>query len=96
MIEWLADIQFPVAVTGTLQNENEFVIQVDTDNERASEDLTNYLISKGYRHFASIRLINSATMAFVRHSIRRAFHMSGVHWNLVLRNMALFRISCVS
>ena len=54
MIEWLADIQFPVAVTGTLQNENDFVIQVDTDNGRASEDLTNYLISKGYRHFAIV------------------------------------------
>lgn len=54
MIEWLADIQFPVAVTGTLQNENDFVIQVDTDNERASEDLTNYLISKGYHHLAIV------------------------------------------
>ena len=43
-----------MAVTGTLQNENDFVIQVDTDNERASEDLTNYLISKGYHHLAIV------------------------------------------
>lgn len=54
MIEWLADIQFPVAVTGSIQNENDFVIQVDIDNGHASEDLTNYLISKGYRNFAIV------------------------------------------
>ncbi len=52
MLEWLSDIQFPVAVTGSVQND--FIIQVDTDNERASQDLTAYLISRGYRHFAIV------------------------------------------
>lgn len=45
-------MQFPVAVTGSV--DNDFVIQVDVDNERASEDLTTYLISRGYRRFAIV------------------------------------------
>ncbi len=51
-IQNLAAMQFPVAVTGSV--DNDFVIQVDVDNERASEDLTTYLISRGYRRFAIV------------------------------------------
>ena len=51
-IQNLAAMQFPVAVTGSV--DNDFVIQVDVDNERASEDLTMYLISRGYRRFAIV------------------------------------------
>ena len=52
VIENLTAMQIPVAVTGSV--DNEFVIQVDTDNERASQDLTAYLISRGYRRFAIV------------------------------------------
>ena len=51
-IQNLAAMQFPVAVTGSV--DNDFAIQVDVDNERASEDLTTYLISRGYRRFAIV------------------------------------------
>lgn len=52
VIRCLTENQFPVAVTGSIPNEA--VIQVDTDNERAAEDLTTYLISRGYRRFAIV------------------------------------------
>lgn len=52
VIQSLSDICFPTAVTGSV--DNDFVIQVDTDNQRAAEDLTMYLISKGYRRFAIV------------------------------------------
>lgn len=44
------------AVSGSSDGsvDNDFVIQVDVDNGRASEDLTTYLISRGYRRFAIV------------------------------------------
>lgn len=51
-VKYLADMHFPVAVTG-LCDYNE-VIQVDTDNEQASENLTAVLIGKGFSRFALI------------------------------------------
>lgn len=51
-VKYLTDIHFPVAMTG-ICDYNE-VIQVDTDNEMASENLASILISKGFRKFALI------------------------------------------
>ncbi|MCM1268079.1 MAG: LacI family DNA-binding transcriptional regulator [Bacteroidales bacterium] len=51
-IEYLVGADFPVAVTGLCDYRE--VIQVDTDNELASEDLTSALIGKGFRKFALI------------------------------------------
>lgn len=51
-VKYLIDLHFPVAMTG-LCDYNE-VIQVDTDNELASENLTSVLIGKGFRKFALI------------------------------------------
>ena len=49
-LQYLTDIQFPTALTGTCQYEN--VIQVDTDNEEAAEKMTSILIGRGYKKFA--------------------------------------------
>ncbi len=49
-LQYLTDIQFPVAITGSCQYEN--VIQVDTDNEEAAEKMTSMLIGRGFRKFA--------------------------------------------
>ena len=47
-----------VILTRTMEHDrtiqNLAAIQVDVDNERASEDLTTYLISRGYRRFAIV------------------------------------------
>lgn len=49
-IRYLIEQGFPVGLTGSCDQEN--VIQVDTDNEAASEELTALLVGKGYRRFA--------------------------------------------
>lgn len=51
-IQYLTDVGFPVGLTGICNNDK--VIQVDTDNESAAENLTSFLISRGYRKFALI------------------------------------------
>lgn len=50
--KYLTDVHFPVAMTGLCDYNG--VIQVDTDNESASEHLTAVLIGKGFRRFALI------------------------------------------
>ncbi|MCM1044580.1 MAG: LacI family transcriptional regulator [Candidatus Gastranaerophilales bacterium] len=49
-IRYLIEQGFPVGLTGNCDRED--VIQVDTDNEAASEELTSLLVGKGYRRFA--------------------------------------------
>ena len=49
-IEYLLKQNFPVGLTGLYEDER--VIQVDTDNESAAENMTSLLISKGFRRFA--------------------------------------------
>lgn len=49
-LRYLTERNFPVGLTGLCHFEN--VIQVDTDNEGASESLTSLLIGKGFRKFA--------------------------------------------
>ncbi len=49
-LQYLTDMNFPTAITGTCQYEN--VLQVDTDNEAAAEKMTSMLIGRGYRKFA--------------------------------------------
>jgi DNA-binding LacI/PurR family transcriptional regulator len=49
-LQYLTDVRFPTAITGTCQYEN--VIQVDTDNEEAAEKMTSILIGRGFRKFA--------------------------------------------
>lgn len=50
-VQYLTDIDFPVALTGICEED---IIQVDTDNEGAAESLTSLLIGRGYRKFALI------------------------------------------
>lgn len=49
-LRYLTERNFPVGLTGLCPFEN--VIQVDTDNEGASESLTSLLIGKGFQKFA--------------------------------------------
>ncbi len=49
-LQYLTDMHFPTAITGTCQYEN--VIQVDSDNEEAAEKMTSMLIGRGFRKFA--------------------------------------------
>ncbi|MBQ8638928.1 MAG: LacI family DNA-binding transcriptional regulator [Lachnospiraceae bacterium] len=51
-LRYLAESHFPTGVTGRCDYEE--ILQVDIDNERASEELTSLLISRGYRKFALI------------------------------------------
>lgn len=51
-LQYLTEIGFPVGLTGICSKEE--VIQVDTDNEVASESLTSFLVGKGYRRFALV------------------------------------------
>lgn len=51
-IQYLTAIGFPTGLTG-ICGKNE-VIQVDTDNEGASENLTSLLVGRGYRKFALV------------------------------------------
>ncbi|MCI8542426.1 LacI family DNA-binding transcriptional regulator [Acetatifactor aquisgranensis] len=51
-LRYLTDIHFPVGVTG--QCDEKEVIQVDTDNEAACEELTALLIGKGFSKFALV------------------------------------------
>lgn len=51
-LQYLTEIGFPVGLTGICGYED--VIQVDTDNEAASESLTTLLISRGYRKLALV------------------------------------------
>lgn len=99
-IQNLAAMQFPVAVTGSV--DNDFVIQVDVDNERASEDLTTYLISRGYRRFAIVldymeyAVNRNRYDGFCRALYQKESRMSGVLWSLELQSMELFKILCVN
>lgn len=49
-LQYLMDMNFPTALTGTCKFEE--VIQVDTDNEGATEKMTSMLIGRGFRKFA--------------------------------------------
>lgn len=49
-VEYLTGRHFPVGMTGLCDSDE--VIQVDTDNEAAAENLTSILIGKGFRKFA--------------------------------------------
>lgn len=49
-LRYLTERNFPVGLTGLCPYDN--VIQVDTDNEGASESLTSLLIGKGFEKFA--------------------------------------------
>lgn len=49
-LQYLTDMHFPTALTGTCQYDE--VIQVDTDNEGATEKMTSMLIGRGFRKFA--------------------------------------------
>lgn len=49
-LQYLTQIHFPTALTGTCQYDE--VIQVDTDNEEAAEKLTSMLIGRGLQKFA--------------------------------------------
>ena len=51
-VQYLTDIHFPVGLTGRCDSDE--VLQVDTDNEGASESLTSLLIGKGFQRFALI------------------------------------------
>jgi len=49
-LQYLTDIHFPTALTGSCQYDE--VIQVDTDNEGAAERMTSMLIARGFHKFA--------------------------------------------
>ena len=51
-LQYLTETGFPVGLTGISSRPG--VIQVDTDNEAASENLVSLLVGRGYRHFALI------------------------------------------
>lgn len=51
-VRYLEKQSLPIGLTGGCTNEK--IIQVDTDNEAASEALTSFLIGSGYRKFALI------------------------------------------
>lgn len=78
-ISYLTRQNFPVALTGACNNAN--VIQVDIDNEGATEALTSHLISVGYRKFALLvadmsfsvdtNRYNGFCKALVKHGIDR-------------------------
>ncbi len=51
-LKYLTDIGFPVGLVGTCDDDR--VIQVDADNQGASESLTGMLIGQGYRKFALV------------------------------------------
>lgn len=52
IIKYLTQIHFPTGLTGICDYDE--VIQVDTDNEKAAENLTSLLIGQGYRRFAMV------------------------------------------
>ncbi|WP_167958473.1 LacI family DNA-binding transcriptional regulator [Anaerosporobacter faecicola] len=49
-LQYLMEMQFPTAITGTCQYKE--IIQVDTDNEGAAEKMTSMLIARGFKKFA--------------------------------------------
>lgn len=51
-LKYLTEIHFPTGLTGLCKYDE--VIQVDTDNQEATESLTSMLIGRGYRKFALI------------------------------------------
>lgn len=51
-LEYLTGLHFPTAITGQCAADN--VLQVDADNQGASEALTTLLVSKGFRRFALV------------------------------------------
>lgn len=51
-LKYLTGIHFPTGITGICRYDE--VIQVDTDNEAATEKLTSLLIGRGFRRFALI------------------------------------------
>lgn len=53
-IKYLNRIDFPYSVIGSPEFDEDDVNYVDNDNQKASFDLTNYLIEKGYKKIALI------------------------------------------
>lgn len=51
-LQYLAEAGFPTGLTGMCGMDG--IIQVDTDNEAASEALTSLLVARGYRRFALV------------------------------------------
>lgn len=51
-LQYLMDMKFPTAITGSCKYDE--IIQVDTDNEGATEKMTSMLIGRGFRKFAFI------------------------------------------
>lgn len=52
ILKYLNKMQFPTGLIGSCEYKE--VIQVDTDNREASEDLTTFLIRQGYQRFALV------------------------------------------
>lgn len=64
-LEYLSDMHFPTALTGSCKYEG--IIQVDTDNGAAAEKMTSLLVSRGYRKFALL-------LKDMGHSVDRSRH----------------------
>ncbi len=52
LIKYLTDMKFPVALSGTCENED--VIQVDSDTRLGADRITSMLIAQGYDRFAVV------------------------------------------
>lgn len=74
ILQYLTETGFPVGLTGISSRPG--VIQVDTDNEAASESLTSLLIGRGYQHFA---LILDSMEYMVNKSRYRGFYNALTH-----------------
>ncbi len=53
-IKYLKEIDFPYSVIGSPAYEEDDINYVDNDNERASYELTKYMVDKGYKKIALI------------------------------------------
>lgn len=83
-LQYLIDVHFPVAITGTCQYEN--VIQVDTDNEEAAEKMTSMLIGRGYRKFAFF----VKDMSFIADKKRHDGYCKALYKNGIPKKSQLF------
>jgi DNA-binding LacI/PurR family transcriptional regulator len=61
-IKYLKEIDFPYSVIGSPAFDEDDKNYVDNDNEKASFELTNYLIKKGYKKIALIGGDNNLTV----------------------------------
>lgn len=61
-IDYLKEIDFPYSVIGSPLYEDDNLNYVDNDNEKASFELTDYLIKKGYKNIALIGGDNNLTV----------------------------------